>query len=174
MKNRGFTFIEIIVVLVLFAFSVSLVVPYLSRSLTKAELKGSAQKISAILRYCRSESVYKDQVFQIIFDSALREVRVQSSGSTEKKEEVEKEEVEKKEVEKKEEKGVLKKYSLPEGVHMEEVKIPPLQDFSEFPTIEFYPNGTSNGGTILLVSEGHPGYRIHVHFLTGMVKIVRV
>ena len=164
MKNRGFTFIEIIVVLVLFAFSVSLVVPYLSRSLIKVELKGSAQKISAILRYYRSESVHKDQVFQIIFDSALREVRVQSFGSTEKKEEVER----------KEEQGVLKKYSLPDGVHMEEVKIPPLQDLSEVPTIEFYPNGTSNGGSILLVSEGHPGFRIHVHFLTGMVKVERV
>jgi prepilin-type N-terminal cleavage/methylation domain-containing protein len=164
MKNRGFTFIEIIVVLVLFAFSVSLVVPYLSRSLMKAELKGSAQKISAILRYCRSESIHKDQVFQIIFDSALREVRVQSLGSTEKKEEVEK----------KEEKGVHKKYSLPDGVHMEEMKIPSLQDLSEIPTIEFYPNGTSNGGSILLVREGHPGFRIHVHFLTGMVKVERV
>jgi len=164
MKNRGFTLIEIIIVLVLFAFSVSLVVPYLSRSLIKVELKGSAQKISAILRYYRSESVHKDQVFQIIFDSALREVRVQSSGSTEKKEEVER----------KEEQGVLKKYSLPDGVHMEEVKIPPLQDLSEVPTIEFYPNGTSNGGSILLVSEGHPGFRIHVHFLTGMVKVERV
>lgn len=164
MKNRGFTFIEIIVVLVLFAFSVSLVVPYLSRSLMKAELKGSAQKISAILRYYRSESVHKDRVFQIIFDSVLREVRVQSLGSTEKKEEVEK----------KAEEGVSKKYSLPDGVHMEEMKIPPLQDLSEFPTIEFYPNGTSNGGSILLVSEGQPGYRIHVHFLTGMVKVERV
>ncbi|OGP94506.1 MAG: hypothetical protein A2157_16220 [Deltaproteobacteria bacterium RBG_16_47_11] len=164
MKNRGFTLIEIIIVLVLFAFSVSLVVPYLSRSLIKVELKSSAQKISAILRYYRSESVHKDQVFQIIFDSALREVRVQSFGSTEKKEEVER----------KEEQGVLKKYSLPDGVHMEEVKIPPLQDLSEVPTIEFYPNGTSNGGSILLVSEGHPGFRIHVHFLTGMVKVERV
>ena len=164
MKNRGFTLIEIVIVLVLFAFSVSLVVPYLSRSLIKVELKGSAQKISAILRYYRSESVHKDQVFQIIFDSALREVRVQSLGSTEKKEEIEK----------KEEKGVLKKYSLPDGVHMEEVKIPPLQDLSEVPTIEFYPNGTSNGGSILLVSEGHPGFRIHVHFLTGIVKVGRV
>lgn len=164
MRNRGFTLIEIIVVLALFAFSVSLAVPYLSRSLVKAELKGSAQKISAILRYCRSESVHKDQVFQIIFDPATREVRVHSSGSTEKKEEGER----------KEEKGIVKTYSLPDGVRIEEVKIPSVQEASELPTIEFYPNGTSNGGSILLASEGHPGFRIHVHFLTGMVRVERV
>jgi len=45
---------------------------------------------------------------------------------------------------------------------------------SDLPTIEFYPNGGSNGGTILLETEGEKGYRIRVHFLTGMVVIGEV
>ena len=40
--------------------------------------------------------------------------------------------------------------------------------------IEFYSNGGSNGGTILLESEGQKGYKIKVHFLTGMVEVEKV
>jgi hypothetical protein len=57
---------------------------------------------------------------------------------------------------------------------MREMKISSPQYPSELPTIEFYPNGGSNGGSILLKSEDRGGYRIKVHFLTGMVEIKKV
>jgi hypothetical protein len=39
--------------------------------------------------------------------------------------------------------------------------------------IEFYPNGGSNGGAILLDSQDRMGYKIKVHLLTGMVEVER-
>ena len=113
MKNKGFSLIELIVVLVLIGLSISLVTPSLSRLSKTIELKGAAQKISAILRYCRSEAVNKGQVYQILFDSDLREVRVQTMESIEEKEESEK----------REEKAFKKTYPLPSGINMREVKI---------------------------------------------------
>ncbi len=164
MKDRGFSLVELIVVLVLIGLSVSLVTPSLSRVLKTIELKGAAQKISGILRYCRGEAVHKGQVYQIFFDSELREVRVQRMETTDMKGESEK----------REEKIFKRMYPLPRGIDLREVKIAPSQYPSDFPTIEFYPNGGSNGGSILLNSENRGGYRIKVHFVTGMVEIEKV
>lgn len=161
MNNKGFSLVEIIVVLVLIGLSVSLVTPSLSRILKTTKLKGASQKISGILRYCRSEAVHKGQVYQIFFDSELREVRVQRMESSERKEESEK----------KEEKTFKRTYPLPSGINMKDVKLASPLYPSDFPTIEFYPNGGSNGGSFLLNSEERGGYRINVHFLTGMVSI---
>ena len=65
-------------------------------------------------------------------------------------------------------------YLLPSGINMKEVKTESPQYPSDFPTIEFYPNGGSNGGTILLDAEDRSGYRIRVNFLTGVVAVEKV
>lgn len=164
MKNKGFSLVELIVVLVLIGLSVSLVAPSLSRFSKTIELKAAAKKVSGVLRYCRSEAVNKGQIYQVFFDSNLREVRVQSMAST----------GEKGEEEKAEGKVSPKTYSLPDEIHIKEVKVAPPQYPSDLPTIEFYPNGGSNGGSIILDSQNRQGYRIKVHFLTGIVEIERV
>ena len=164
MKSRGFSLIEMIIVLVVIGLSASLVVPSLSQFSKTVELKGAARKISAILRYCRSEAVNKGQTYQIIFDSDLREVRVQKTESSwEKEEEM-----------KRDAKSVRQMYHLPKGINVKEVNIISPEYSSDYPTIEFYPNGGSNGGSFLLSSEERGGYRIKVHFLTGMVAIEKV
>jgi general secretion pathway protein H len=165
MKNKGFSLIELIVVMILISLSVSLVTPSISRLSRAIEMKGAVKRVSGILRYYRSEAVNKGLVYQILFDSDLREVKVQSLESTEGKENDEK----------KEGKVLKKRYSLPAGINMKEVKLTSPQYPSDLPVIEFYPNGGSNGGSVLLDSQDRRGgYRIKVHFLTGMVEIERV
>lgn len=160
MKDRGFTLVELVIVLVLISLTVALVTPSLSRFAKRVELKTAAQKVSGILRYFRSESIHKGKVYQVQFDSDLREVRVQAleeEGEGEKAEEVAR---------------VLKKsYSLPSGIQMKEVKIPSAEFPSDVPAIEFYPNGGSNGGSVILEAEDQKGYRIRVRFLTGIVEV---
>jgi type II secretion system protein H len=157
MKDRGFSFIELIVVLVLISLSVALVAPSLSRFSKAVELKAAAKKIVAILRYYRSEAVNQGKVYQVLFDSDLREVKVQPMESVEE--------------EKKEEKAPRKTYVLPTGVQIKEVKVESPQYPTDFPTIEFYPNGGSNGGAILLDTREDKGFKIKVHFLTGSVAM---
>jgi general secretion pathway protein H len=147
MRSKGFSLIEMLVVLILIGFSISLVAPSLSRFSRAMELKGAAKKISGILRYCRCEAVSKGQVYQVRFDTNLREVRVQPMEST---------------------------YFLPEGVQIKEVQMTSVQPTSDLPMIEFYPNGGSNGGAVLLDSQGPGGYKINVHFLTGVVEVEKV
>ena len=156
--------IELIIVLAVIGLSASLVIPSLSQFSKTVELKGAARKISAILRYCRSEAVNKGQTYQIVFDSDLREVRVQKTESSDEKEEDIK----------RERKPVRQMYQLPAGINVKEVNIASPEYSSDYPTIEFYPNGGSNGGAFLLKGEERGGFRIKVHFLTGIVAIEKV
>jgi general secretion pathway protein H len=163
-KNRGFSLIEFMVVMVLFSLSIALITPSLSRFSKGVELKGAAKRISAILRYYRSEAIYKGRVYQVLFDSTMRVVKIQSTEFTEGEEEGGK----------KEENQPQMIYSLPEGIHMKEIEAENPLYSSDLPTIEFYPNGGSNGGSLLLDSQDRKGYRIKVHFLTGVVLIESV
>jgi prepilin-type N-terminal cleavage/methylation domain-containing protein len=167
MKNRGFTLIEMVVVLVLISLSIALITPSLSRFSKRVELKATAQKVSGILRHFRSESIQKGRVYQILFDSGTGEVRIRALEKEEK--EGEGKEEAKKGTE--EAKAQERRYPLPGGVLIKEVKIPSPEFSSDFPTIEFYPTGGSNGGAVLLEMQDQKGYWIKVHFLTGIVEI---
>lgn len=152
MKNKGFSLVELVIVLVIIGLSISLVTPSLARFSKMIELKTAAKKVSGILRYYRSEAIQRGKVHQVLFDPNLREIRIQS-------------------LEPMEEKVLKNKYPLPVGVQIREMNIPSPQYPPDFPAIEFYPNGGSNGGSILLDSQDQRGFRIRVHFLTGMVVI---
>ena len=160
MKNRGFSLIELIMVLLIISLSVSLVAPSLFRFSKNIELKAATQKISAILRYYRNEAVHRGKVQQILFDTSAGEVRIRAVGGKtgEANEETP---------------GRIgePKFPLPKGIQIKEMKIPAPQYPSDVPTIEFYPDGGSNGGTVVLEREGNKGYKIGVHFLTGIVRI---
>ncbi len=161
--NRGgFSLLELAIVLVIMSLSVALVTPYLARFSTNLEVKTSAQRVSGMMRHCRNEAVQRGKAQQILFDTAAREILIQ---------EVVEPSEEGKGVEQKEEKTPAKKYTLPEGIQIHDLKVPPAQFSSELPAIEFYPNGGSNGGSFLLERENQKGYRIKVNFLTGMVEI---
>ena len=81
-----------IVVLVLLSLSIALIAPGLSRFSKSVELKGAAKKVAAVLRYYRSEAVNRGQVYQVLFDSNLMEVKAQPIES-EVQEETNKKEV---------------------------------------------------------------------------------
>ena len=161
-RDRGFTMIELVIVLLILTLSAALVTPSLSRFSRTVELKAAAKKISAILRYYRSEAVYKATVFQVQFNSETGEVQVRPAETEPPEEEGTK-------------KGpsVAKSYTLPRGIHIREIAIPDPEFSSDLPAIEFYPNGGSNGGSLLLEARDRKGFRIRVNFLTGMVKVER-
>ena len=163
MNNRGFSLLEVIVVLVLLSLSLALIAPSLSQFSKSVELKAAAKKVAAILRYYRSEAINKGKVYQVIFDSNLMTVKAQSIESEDQEE-----------TEKTEAKSAQKTYPLPVGVQMKELNIESTQYPSDLPAIEFYPNGGSNGGDILLDTQVQKGYKIRVNFLTGAVVIEKV
>ena len=161
------------VVLILISLCMFLATPLLSGFSKTVELKGATKKVSAILRYCRSEAVNQGKVYQVLFDPDLRQVHVQS---IEEKEEDEGAKDGAKDGTKDGAKDEprQKTYTLPKGVDIKEVKANSPEYPSDYSVIEFYPNGGSNGGTIRLDSPDRKGYRIKVNFLTGIVEIERV
>jgi type II secretion system protein H len=164
MKNKGFSLMELVVVLIILGLSVALVTSSLSNLSRTTELKAAAKKVSGILRYYRSEAVNKGSVYQILFDSELRAIKVQSVSMTELS-------VQKAEDEKKGGEPPKILYGLPKGVQMKELDFTSPQYPCDLPAIEFYPNGGSNGGSVLFDTIERRGYRIKVHFLTGMVEV---
>jgi type II secretion system protein H len=165
MRNKGFSLIELAVVMVLIGLSIALVAPSFSRFSKRVELKTTAQRISAILRFFRSESIQSGKVYQILLDPGLREVSIQvleeeEAGATEKRKEGQR--------------FSKQSYPLPAGIQMREFNIPAPEYPSDLPTIEFYPNGATNGGSFILDSQDQRGYRIKVYFLTGIVEIEEV
>ena len=167
MKDKGFSLMEVIIVLTILVLSISLVTSSLSNLSRTIELKAAAKKVSGILRYYRSEAINKGLVYQVLFDSELRAVKVQSISLTEPADEKEADG-------KKGGEGARTLYGLPEGVRMKELDFPSPEYPCDLPAVEFYPNGGSNGGSVLINSPERKGYRIKVDFLTGMVGIEKV
>ncbi len=161
--NRGFSLIELTVVLILISLSIALVAPSLSKFSKSVELKACSQRIAAILRNYRGEAVNRGKVYQVVFDPKRIEVRIQSVG----------EEGEEGAGEKKDGREI-KTYKLPSGIQIKEIEAGLLQYPSDLPAIEFYPNGGSNGGKIIIDTQDNEGYRIKVDFLTGNVKIENI
>ena len=164
MKKKGFSLIEVVVVLVIISLSVILVAPSLSRFSSTAGLKATTKKLSAILRFYRSEAIHRGRVYRILFDSDLNEVRIRPVVPTEAVEEGVN----------KEESVPPKIYGIPKGIRIREVKVESTEYSSDFPTIEFYANGGSNGGTITLDNQDRQGFKIEVNFLTGIVTVQKI
>ena len=164
MKDKGFSLMEVIIVLTIIVLSISLVASSMSNLSRTIELKAAAKKVSGILRYYRSEAINKGSVYQVLFDSESRAVKVQSVSLMEPVDEKEADE-------KKGGEAAKTLYGLPEGVQMKELDFPSPEYPCDLPAVEFYPNGGSNGGSVLLNSPDRKGYRIKVDFLTGMVGI---
>jgi len=161
LRDKGFSLIELIVVMILLSLTGALVVPSLSRFSKGVELKGAVKRVAAILRFSRSEAVNQGKVYQVFFDAELRQVRVQPAETEEGKAEGEPAE----------QKPSQKIYIMPPSVQIKEVKAEEPEFPSELPTIEFYPNGGSNGGSILLDGGDGKVFKITVFFLTGEVRV---
>jgi len=152
-RSRGFTLIEMIIVMVIISLLAMLVTPRLAKTLQHLEVRGAAKKISAILRYCRSESVNKSRIYSVSFDTVSRLLSVQSTEENDEKSTVE------------------RSYALPEEVQVEKIEPGKTLLESSLPTFEFYPNGGSNGGTALVRRVESRAYLILIDPLTGTVKV---
>lgn len=163
MRRRGFSLLELVVVLFIIGLSASLLAPAFSRVLKATELKATARKISSILRNSRSEAVHRGVVQRILFDLPSKSLKVQSFQA----EVVEGDE-------RRDPPPTVKTFLIPGWVEIQELKTSPGQLPSEEPAIEFYPNGSSTGGSFLVVGNGQGAYRIEVHPITGSVRIERL
>jgi general secretion pathway protein H len=150
---RGFSLLELVIVLVILSLATLLMAPKLSRTMSHMEVKGAARRVSALLRHCRSDAINQKKTFLISFDADANAVSISILTEGEDAPKAD------------------RSYVLSKEVHMEKVEAGKNAVESELPTLEFYPNGGSNGGRVALKSTEGRSYAIGVDSLTGMVKV---
>jgi len=139
---RGFTLVELIVVLGIAALVLALVGTSISRSISGAEMRVAARKMTAALRYTRTRAILDKQEQVFLVDTEKR------SYLAPKKKEVE----------------------LPEGMNVALTTARSELTSESVGGIRFYPDGGSTGGFVELETKGRV-YRINVAWLTGEASL---
>ena len=143
-RIRGFTLVEIMVVMVIIALVMGLVGTSMARSVSSAEARAASRKLVASLRYTRARAIIdkKEQVFQV--DTENRSYRAPGR----------------------------KQVNLPEGVDVTITTARSEVTSEAVSGIRFFPDGGSTGGHIeLLVNKRE--YRVNVAWLTGETRLER-
>jgi general secretion pathway protein H len=141
---RGFTLVELLVVLLIAALLVAVVPPLLSAAMPGVQLKSTARELAASLRYARDYAVLHRSDAVVTVD--LNERRYRVSGRS-------------------------RSYAIPDGMEvlLDTVKSELGDDHTG--SIRFYPDGSSTGGRVTL-KRGEQRYKIDVDWLTGRVRVL--
>lgn len=143
-KGRGFTLVELLVVLVIAALVLALVGTSISRSVSGAEMRTAAHKVAANLRYTRTQAILQksEQVFTVDTEAKTYQAP-------------EREVVE-----------------LPEGMNVALTTARTELTGENVGGIRFYPDGGSTGGLVELETDNRV-YKISVAWLTGETVVER-
>jgi len=166
LQQRGFTLLELLIVLMLIGVITGLVTPKLGGSLSTLQVKTTVNKISAMLRYARNVAVTDQKTRVVSFDSEKRQISLALSEQADIQSERQGNQERKKSYEQ-------KVYQLPEGISIEKaydgrgLRVDAKKDFKLF----FYPAGNSSGGEIVLKGQRAGLYRIRVNFITGIIDV---
>ncbi len=170
--QRGFSLLELIVVLLIISLMMALVSPRLIGSLTKMNLKTSAQKISSSLRYARSQAVSGQITYKADFDFENNRMTIQPENPVDNEFSYFKDETEPMETSDSSEKQhTTESYFLPDGIHFEKALIGTDEINSGLFTVMFYPAGNSSGGSIVLIDEKERRFQISIDFITGVINL---
>lgn len=143
-KSRGFTLVELMVVMVIIALVMGLVATSMSRSISGAEARAASRKLVASLRYTRARAIIdkQERVFQVDTDNRS----YQAPGR--------------------------KLVQLPEGVDVTLTTARSEMTSEAVGGIRFFPDGGSTGGHIELTVNDRE-YRVNIAWLTGEAKLER-
>jgi general secretion pathway protein H len=144
-NSRGFTLVELILVLMILALASLVILPNIDKGLQDRELRQSALGLAALARELRSRALYLGEAQQLVVN--LNQNYYRAAGSTEVK--------------------------LPEQVTFGDVLGGEELD-NDNRQFVFFPNGSNAGGSIGL-SHGQNGasFSVRLEPLTGKVSVLR-
>lgn len=143
-RHRGFTLIEMLVVMTIMVLAYAMTAPMISAGLSGAELKAAARQITAGLRKARSEAVVRKNEVALTIDVENRQFELS---------------------------GDKRVYRLPEKIEISLLTAQSELTDAKTGAIRFYPDGSSTGGRVTL-SWGERKYLVDVDWMTGRVKIL--
>lgn len=143
-NKRGFTLVELLVVLVIASLMMALVGTSISRNISGAEMRSAAHRVAASLRYTRTRAILakSEQVFLV--DTEERSYQAADRPAE----------------------------ALPEGMNVELNTARSELTSETAGGIRFYPDGGSTGGNVRLEANGRV-YQVNVAWLTGEASLER-
>jgi general secretion pathway protein H len=142
MRQRGFTLVEIIVVVALIALLTAVVAGTVTGGLGSARVRAASKDLMAALRFTRSQAVVKRESQVLVLDVERRAYRAPGRDWIE----------------------------LPKDMQLSMLTAAQEQVGEGVAQIRFFPDGSSTGGNIEL-SRGEALWRIDVAWLTGEVRL---
>ena len=77
MSSRdGFTFVEILLVVILLGVVATISIPSFVQSYTKIQLENTAQDVAYLMRYAQSRAISRNQKVRFIFDESFKQYQL--------------------------------------------------------------------------------------------------
>jgi general secretion pathway protein H len=142
-RPRGFTLLEVLMVLVIAAAGFALVVRFTGAGVSGAELKSAARSVAAGLREARGTAIATQESAAMLVDLDRRTIEVT---------------------------GAAKPRALPERLELKLFTAQSEVQDERRGAIRFFPDGSSTGGRVT-VASGERRFLVDVDWLTGRVSI---
>jgi general secretion pathway protein H len=161
-KARGFTLLEIMVVIAIIGAIIAIAVPKFG-SVFETNIKGAMRRFAGTVMFCFHESVIKQSVLRLNMDPVLGEywpTILISSGTVGEFTDLGG--------------SVVKKAQLPAGIRFVDIVTPhdTFKKMDEPAFITFFPTGYAERALIHLADTTGHGYSLIVQPLTGEVEIL--
>lgn len=172
--RKGFTFIEITVVIFIVCIMAAISIPRMKGTFVDVRLKGAARDVTALLRYARNVAVLRELPCQVQFDvekDTYELVLLNASGD----------EVQEKRSRRRSGKDnnklsigddVAGERNLPKDVHFAMIYTSaPLNADSKLPCVTYYPDGSATPATIAIQDEKAHAISVEIFQTTGMARV---
>ncbi len=140
---RGFTLLELIVVLFLAGLVAALVAPSFSGTLESSRLRSGAAGVRATLTLARTLAASGSRLRSVVFDIERGEYVVDGEART---------------------------YVLPEGIRIDSARVGTEEPGQETFRVRFFPDGSAEGAEIVVASSAGGRLRVTVDPLTGIAE----
>ena len=84
--KKGFTLLEIWLVIILLAVAAAMAIPSFTRSFGQLELQDAANNLAYLMRYAQSRAIYNRRPLRLLFDDGMMNYRLEEAESDEESE----------------------------------------------------------------------------------------
>jgi prepilin-type N-terminal cleavage/methylation domain-containing protein len=167
-SHRAFTLVEIMVVIGIMGIVLGMGVPSILRALQKEGLRKAVSDVQDLCNTARARAIFSSETTALVFHPLERRFEIGSAGSAEPAQAQPGGFA----VEKARSAGSGQAGRLPDDISIEMLDINLLEyRESDVARVRFFPNGTSDEMTLILLSSKHERCEISLEITTGLASV---